>query len=136
MGSFYTSYTLRGPTQKSVAAALGGRSAFITPLKDDCAVVFDEESDQQNQEVMVEFAAYLSGELHCPLLAVLNHDDDILWYQLYLNGELADEYNSSPDYFEETQEGEPSGPTGGNAQKICSAFGVNSVNEVERILRK
>jgi hypothetical protein len=136
MGSFYTNYTLRGPTQQSVVAALAGRSAFVSPVDNGCVVVFDEKSDEQNQEVVVELASYLSAELRCPLLAVLNHDDDILWYQLYLNGELADEYNSSPDYFEEGQEGEPSGPTGGNAQKLCGALGADSVEEVERILRK
>jgi hypothetical protein len=135
MGNFYTNYTLRGPSQQSVAEALAGRSAIVTPAQDGCVVVFDEESDEQNQEIIAELAAHLSGKFRCPLLAVLNHDDSIFWYQLYLDGELVDEYDSSPNYFNGTEE-EPSPPSGGDAQKLCTAFGTNAVVEVESILRK
>jgi hypothetical protein len=79
-------------------------------------------------------ARRLSGEFRCPLLAVLNHDDDILWYQLYRDGELLDEYDSRPNNFKE--EAEDSGPEGGDAEKLCSAFGVDAVERVESILRK
>ncbi len=134
MGNFYVNYTLRGPSSEAVAKVLAGRSAMVTPVNDGCVVVYDEESDTQNEEVIVELAAQLSHELDCPLLAVLNHDDDILWYQLYVGGELADEYDSSPNYFEAAAE--PSGPAGGDAKKLCEAFGGGDAAEVERILRK
>ena len=134
MGNFYTNYTLRGPSQQAVAAALAGRSAMVTPEQDGCVVVFDETSDDQNQEGITGLASKLSSDLNCPVLAVLNHDDDIFWYQLYLSGELADEYDSSPGYFEPAAE--PSAPAGGDARKLCTAFGTDSVAEVESILRK
>lgn len=134
MGSFYTNYTLRGPSQKSVAKVLAGRSAIVTPAQNGCVVVLDEESDEQDQGIITELAARLSREFCCPALAVLNHDDDIFWYQLYIKGELADEYDSSPGYFDESAE--PSDPVGGDAQKLCQAFGVNTEAEVERVLRK
>lgn len=134
MGNFYTNYTLRGPSQQAVVAALAGRSAFVTPAQDGCVVVFDEESDEQNTDVITGLASQLSRELSCAVLAVLNHDDDILWYQLFQNGELSDEYDSSPDYFEPLAE--PSAPAGGDAQKLCSAFGASAVAEVENILRR
>ena len=134
MGNFYTNYTLRGPSQQEVVRALAGRSAIVTPARDGCVVVFDEESDEQNSEVISGLASRLSCELGCPVLAVLNHDDDIFWYQLYLSGDLADEYDSSPGYFDPSAE--PSGPAGGDAEKLCSAFGASTVAEVESILRK
>ena len=112
--------------------ALAGRSAIVTPTQNNCVVVFDEQSDEQDQEIIADLASQLSGILCCPLLAVLNHDDDILWYQLYLNGELVDEYNSSPGYFE----GDMAEPEGGNAGKLCAAFGADSFEEVENILRQ
>jgi hypothetical protein len=43
MGNFYTNYTLRGPSQSAVAAALAGRSAIVTPKQDGSIIVFDEQ---------------------------------------------------------------------------------------------
>ena len=134
MGNFYTNYTLRGPSQQTVAKALSGRSAIVTPAQDNCVVVFDEESDNQDVRIIAALASRLSNEANCPVLAILNHDDDILWYRLYLSGELAGEYDSSPSYFDPSAE--PSDPVGGDAKKLCSAFGASDVMEVEKILRK
>jgi len=125
---------VKGSSQQAIVAVLAGRSAIVTPEKDGCVVVFDEQSDEQDSAVIKEFASHLSHELHCPVLAVLNHDDDIFWYQLYLNGELADEYDSSPGYFDPSAE--PSVPAGGNAKKLCGAFGAAPFAKVENILRK
>jgi len=134
MGNFYTNYTLRGPSQAAVATALAGRFAIVTPAQNGCVVVFDEVSDHQDQKVITKLASQLSRAASCPVLAVLNHDDDILWYQLHLNGKLADEYDSSPGYFDPSAG--PSAPAGGDARKLCDAFGATSVAEVESILRK
>jgi hypothetical protein len=137
MGNFYTSYTLRGPSQQSVASALAGRSALVTSEHRGCLVVFDEESDEQNEEITSELASRLSGQFQSPLLAVMNHDDSILSYQLYLSGELVDEYNSAPGYFEtEDEEAAVAGPEGGDAKKLCAAFESNAVGKVEKILRE
>jgi hypothetical protein len=134
MGNFYVNYTLRGVTQQAVADALAGRACIVTPPANDTVVVFDEQSDRQDPRVIASLAAELSGKLRCPVLAVLNHDDDILWYQLYTNGELQDEYDSSPGYFD--SDAEPSGAAGGDAAKLCSAFGASDTARVEPILRK
>ena len=134
MGNFYTNYTLKGPSQQVVAAALAGRPAIVTPDQDGCVVVFDEASDEQDSAVITELASRLSRELRCPVLAVLNHDDDILWYQLYLGGELADEYDSSPGYFDPSAE--PSAPAGGDAKRLCQAFGAGDQTALEAVLRK
>jgi len=134
MGNFYTNYTLRGPSQQAVATALAGRKATVAPPHNGCIVAFDEASDDQDQERIVELAARLSRELRCPVLAVLNHDDDIFWYHLYESGQQTDEYNSSPGYFDPSAE--PSAPGGGDAQRLCAAFGASDVAAVERVLRK
>jgi hypothetical protein len=134
MGSFYTNYTLRGVSQQAVVSAMEGRSAIVTQEQDGFVVVYDEVSDDQDEQIIAALAEQLSSELNCTVLAVLNHDDDILWYQLYLRGELADEYNSTPEYFD--PEAGPSSPQGGDAQKLCDAFGSSNVEEVESILRK
>jgi hypothetical protein len=134
MGNFYVNHTLRGPSQQAVAKALAGRSAFVSPSQDGCVVVFDEQSDDQDPHIISDLARHLSRNFDCPVLAVLNHDDDILWYQLFISGELSDEYDSCPGYFEGAEE--PSGPEGGDAAKLCEAFGATDVAEVERILHR
>src|SRR5262245_5085228 len=106
MGNFYANYTVRGASQDAIARALAGRSAIVTPVRDGAAVVYDEESDGQDREVLGAVAARISRELRCTVLAVTNHDDDILWFRLYAAGELADEYDSAPGYFEDDAEWE------------------------------
>ena len=134
MGNFYTNHTLKGTSQQAVAKVLAGRSAVVTPTKDGCVVVFDEQSDDQDPHVVSALAKRLSREFGCPALAVLNHDDDILWYQLYVDGSLTDEYDSCPGYFEDE---EPSEPSGGDANNLCQAFdAVDNASTVESILRK
>ena len=135
MGGFYTNYTLRGPSQKAVADALAGRKAIVSPESSGCVVAYDEASDDQNAEIIAALAAHLSGALHCPVLAVLDHDDDILWYQLYEDGKRTDEYDSCPGYFDFSAK-EPSPPAGGDARRLCAAFGASDVATVDRILRK
>lgn len=132
MGNFYVNYTLKGPTPQAVADALTGRSALVTPTHSGCVVVFDEQSDDQDQAVISELASQLSHALRCAALAALNHDDDIFWYQLYQSGALTDEYNSSPGYFDASAESFE--PSGGDARKLCAAFGSGAIEQVQGIL--
>lgn len=133
MGSFYVNYTVEWPDQAEVADALSGRRAAVSPSRDGCVVVFDEESDEQDTKVIVNMASWLSYEFSCPVLAMLNHDDDVLRYFLYDNGVLVDEYDSAPGYFQAG--GGTAGPVGGNAKKLCAAFGAGDLATVEQILR-
>jgi len=135
MGNFYTNYTVRGVSQAEVAAAMAGRSAVIAPPSNGAIVIFDCASEQK-ESAASELAAKLSNDLKQPVLAVMNHDDDVLWYQLYSAGKLLDQYNSCPDYFDYMGEGEMAGPKGGNARVLCEAFGCEHVDYVEQILRK
>lgn len=120
----------------AVAKALHGRAAIVTPKIDDCTVVFDSICDKQDTDAMSELSSRLSRELHCPAWAVLIHDDSVFWYRLYLDGQLADEYNSCPSYFDFGSSAEPAEPTGGDAKKLCATFGTGQQQEVESILRK
>ena len=66
-------------------------------------------------------------------VAVIVHDNDILIYFLFQNGELADQYNSSPSYFDYGSTKEPAGPAGGDAGRLCAAFGVDNRQAVESV---
>lgn len=133
MGSSYTNFTLQGVTQSSVTAGLAGRSAAVTLEQNGCVVVFDEESDEMDPSVSAHLAADLSRRLWCSVLAMTNQDDDILIYELYRSGELVDEYNSAPDYFD--PDAESSAPEGGDAEQLCDAFGAADSESVTLVLR-
>ncbi len=133
MGSFYTSHTLRGPTQAEVLDFLKGRTALVSRSENGCVTVLDEACESQDGELLADLAAMLSANFQCPVLALLNHDDDILYLELYESGEKTDEYNSSPGYFDEAAE--DIGPSGGDANRLAQVFQVADVNKVEDALR-
>ena len=139
VGNFYTNFTVRGPAQEQVVDALRTRhrQAFVSPAVNEMVVIYDAECDQQNADVIVALGRDLSAALACPILGVLNHDDDILCYWLFQRGELLDEYNSCPDYFEPTLYGQaPAAPAGGDVGKLCSVFATTiPPQELEAILR-
>lgn len=134
MGSFYTNVTLRTASQTDVVAALKAehRDAFVSSADNGCVVVYDRESEEQEPDVLKKLAGALSAKLKCAALAITNHDDDVLLYTLHEGGKLLDEYNSSPGYFE-SGPGDP--PKGGDAKRLCKAFGTANVSGVEAVLR-
>jgi hypothetical protein len=134
MGSFYTNLTVRGPAPDAVAAELKGRSALVSPSMNGSVVVFDEESEKQDPKILAKLASRLSTKFSCPVLAVLNHDDDVFWYQLYNAGKLLDEYDSFPGFSDGDDTN--TNPRGGNAKALCEAFGSINHEQVERVLRK
>ena len=95
--------------------------------------MFDEESDEQDQEKIAKLAEQLSADLQSAVFAVLNHDSDILWYQLYQNGKLSDEYDSTPGYWSSA---EVLAPTGGNAKQICATFNYADAAQIDHVLRE
>ena len=136
MGAFYGNITLKGQSQDKVAQALRGRRAIVTPKVGDYTVAFDSVCDEQDIDGIQALTSRLSRELHCFALAVIVHDDDVLGCFLYHDGELTDWYNSWPSYFDFGATKKPDDPAGGNAEKLCEAFGTDNPQEVESILRK
>ena len=137
MGNFYVNHTVRAP-QDRVAALLEreGRTAFVGPTADGFTVVCDRACDDQDPAAITEVGGRLSAALDGPVLAVLNHDDDVLCYWLFEKGQLVEEYNSCPDYFDDDEGGgfgifsgdeeddEPAaGGAIGDGAELCRAFG-------------
>ena len=133
MGSFYTNHTVRGPSQSKLLEWLRDRPAYVSKSERGLSVVLDAESEDQDGEVLAGLASEISGQLNCHVLAVLNHDDDVLYFELYENGEKIDEYNSSPAFFNESAESDE--PTGGNAALLSTIFGASDQGKVEAALR-
>jgi hypothetical protein len=136
MGNFYVNFSVKGAEQRQVAEVLehAGRRAIVTPTQEGYVVVYDEEADRQAIRLILTVGALLSRDLDRPALAVLNHDDDVFCYWLFVRGELFDSYNSNPDAFEEEPGAPPWQP--GDAEKLCATLRPSADRaEVEAILR-
>lgn len=136
MGNFYANFSVKDAESKRVADALerAGRRAIVAPPQRGYVVAYEEEADTQATAPILEVGGLLSREIDRPVLAVLNHDDDILCYWLFERGELVDSYNSDPDAFEE-DEGVPA-PGTGDAEKLRASLNPEAdAAALEEILR-
>jgi hypothetical protein len=133
LGSFYTNHTVRGTSQAKLLEWLHDRPAYVSKSERGLSVVLDAECEDQDGEVLASLAKRMSGDLNCHVLAILNHDDDVLYFELYENGNKIDEYNSSPGFFDESSDSDE--PTGGNAALLCTIFGASDPDRVEAALR-
>jgi hypothetical protein len=95
MGNFYTNIAVFAPAEEvAVSVRALDREAYVAPF-DRGAVVFDEACEAQDTETLAALAEHLSVRHAAPALAVLNHDDDLLWLQLYMRDDLLAEYCNS-----------------------------------------
>ncbi len=131
MSGYYANITLSGPGQAEVAAWLkdAGEAAFVSPVVKGALVVFHQDLSAQE-----DLARRLSAAFHCPALLVMDYGGAILLYQLYVNGDAADAYVSTPHDDLDTG-GEP--VPEGDPAKICAVFGMeHKLATVDRILRR
>ena len=151
MGNFYVNHTVRAPRDRVVTfLKKEGQTAFVSPTKVGYTVVYDKQCDAQDMYAITELGEKMSAALKAPVLAFLNHDDDLLCYWVFHQGELVEEYNSCPDYFDEegmdidfeelglgADDGdEDPGYTTDGAQ-LCRHFGTPAVQDrVRSILEK
>jgi hypothetical protein len=106
VGNWYTNVAVKGPQQAQVVALLEelGHRAYVTPDIAGWIVVYDQQTDEFDLELLESLALTLSTRLFCPALASCNADDDVLWLALYNNGNLATRYASSRKSFEDGDE--------------------------------
>src|SRR5262249_3352332 len=88
VGSFNVSFAVRDRKPAAVANSLriARREALVTDAVNGVTFFYERAADQQREEDIVSVARTVSQDLHCHVLAVLNHDDDILLYWLFANG--------------------------------------------------
>jgi hypothetical protein len=134
MGSFYVNFAVAGSDPNAVMEFLESnrRNAFVFSRPDSTTLFFDAEADRQDVEAILGLAAKASAALRCPVLASMNHDDDILFLWLARGGNIVASYNSNPGYFDGGNET----PVCDNVELIAEAFGVaNAVEDLLRVLR-
>jgi hypothetical protein len=114
MGLFCVNFHFRTADDRSVADAMSRRGITryqVVPPRTGWTALYEERASEQDDRRILELGRDLSRELRVPAIAFLVHDSDIACYWLFDNGQLLDEYNSDPTYFDDT-DGPPS-PVGG-----------------------
>jgi hypothetical protein len=119
MGNFYVNHTVRAHDVAAVADVLraSGRKAWLAPPLDGQIVVYDEASDTQDTTALASLAQTLSRKLQAPCLAVLNHDDDVLMYELHEAGQCIETFSSNPGFTGHVM-------VGSRGARLCAAWGV------------
>lgn len=118
MGLFCVSFHFRTDDEKSLSQPLAKRrvrNCRVLPAKNGWVSLYEEAASQQDDARIRKLAGQLSGDLKSPAIAFMVHDSDIACYWLFDAGQLLDEFNSCPGYFD----GEESAPTGGNAEVLA-----------------
>jgi hypothetical protein len=93
VGNFYTSITLRNAPLDSVVREMRAlhRESYVYS-NGTLSTVYDREAEKQETSILAALAEHLAGRLRTTAFAVLNHDDDVLWFQLYDGDRLVAEY--------------------------------------------
>lgn len=145
MGNFYVNIVTKDVTKDNLVKFLESEkySAFIISSPNDYCTVYEQKSGEFDTNTLTSLLQDISKHFSCSAFGVSNYDDDILAYELWHDGIKIDEYNSSPDYFEENEGGNEEEefllPKGGDAQKLKTLLAANNSNceseEIENILR-
>jgi len=136
MGNFYVNISTRKAQSNEIVDFLKSKnlSAYVIVGPDDFCTIYEQICDEQNTNHISALLRELSVNFSCPAIGMLNHDDDILAYELWSNGKKVDEYDSCPGYFD--PKSDEMEPEGGNAKLLSELMG-NGSNEksIEDVLR-
>lgn len=112
MGNFYTSFTVRSTARDKILEVMKGRKGAVSPTHRGYTVVWDAECESQDDRIISVLGLRMAKTVAAPVMAALNHDDDVLMFWLYSPEGKIGEYNSAPGYFE----GEDQPPSGADAE--------------------
>jgi hypothetical protein len=104
MGSFIVNVNVRATHRQAVEKeikAFNPAAAWVTGAKNGWITIYEEGASTQDENRIRELTEHVSSGLKSPAIAFLVHDSDFLCYWLFDDGQLIDEFNSCPDYFDE-----------------------------------
>jgi hypothetical protein len=107
MGAFYGSVLIRTDKADAVQSALvqvakSAKCKFLLgPARNGWISVFPDDSGQNDN-----ISANISRLVPADIFHLIVHDDDLFAYFFYRAGQLVDQYNSCPDYFDKVSDEE------------------------------
>ena len=133
MGMFLSLSGVIGKTQSEVVASLtnyvknvdGGleKDNDLVTNDDNCCVIEEANGNTTifNPYGYLEWdksSEFISRELKTPVFSCHIHDGDLWMYVLYHNGEIVDQFNPIPDYWDDNISIEETKSWSGNASEI------------------
>jgi hypothetical protein len=151
MGNFLALSSIIGKTKNEVITSLtnyaisvnGGlqEESNIDSSTDNCCII-----DEENGNVSVFYpngylewddsSAYLSKELNATVFSFHIHDGDFWMYVLYNNGQIIDQFNPIPDYWDETISDEEMESWKGNANILAQYLKNVTPRDIDKYLVK
>ena len=109
MGAFVANFHVlgadSGAVRQTVAAIGAGQFRVASPVK-GWVSLYEQRASTQDEDWIARLAGEMSSRLRTVCVAFLVHDSDIARYWLIDQGQLLDEFNSIPDYFDEVSSAE------------------------------
>jgi hypothetical protein len=110
MGSFIVNVNVRANDRQAVATKLKAQNvqaAWVTGAKNGWITIYDEGASTQDEGRIRELTRKVSADLKTSAIALLVHDSDFLCYWLFDDGQMIDEFNSCPEYFDDSMSDDP-----------------------------
>jgi hypothetical protein len=149
MGTFLALSSVIGRTQSVVVSSLtnysksvgGGlrRENNIDSDSPSCCIVQEENGNTSifYPDSYLEWddsSAFISKELEAKVFSFHIHDGDLWMYILYDNGNIIDQFNPIPDYWDENISEKEITAWKGNAQTIVNAVPYVKINDIDKYL--
>lgn len=143
MGTFLSITSVVGKSQTEVVNSLlnyaknngGGLEKESLPIEHNNCCVIEEANNNTtifNPYAFLEWdksSEFISKDLNAPVFSFHIHDGDFWMYVLFVNGEIVDQFNPVPDYWDENISEEELDLWKGNASVIHQY--INSVQPVD-----
>jgi hypothetical protein len=136
MGNFYVNITTRKAKTDEILIYLKSKklSAYLIEGPKDFCAIYEEVCDDQQTGHISNLLKEISQGCNCAAIGMLNHDDDILAYELWLNGMKVDEYDSCPGYFSGDED--HFYPEGGDAKLLAELMGDGgNIEAIYKVLK-
>jgi hypothetical protein len=148
MGTFLSLTSVVGKTQTEVANSLrnyalsvgGGLEKEDLPVEHDNCCVLKEANGNTSifyPHGYLEWdasAAFISRELGAPVFSFHIHDGDLWMYLLFVNGNIVDQFNPLPDYWDDNLSKQEMQSWKGNAKLVSSYFNHLQPASIEKYL--
>ncbi len=133
MGSSYANIHVRSDDQNAVKRALtqiNALPAFVSKPKNGWVSAYPSDVESQAEDTMKQICSQLSGTVNAGVIGIIVHDSDVFLYTLAENGQVVDQYNSWPGYFDGTGDT----PSGGKVEKLLPYCAAGTTSESLRKL--